>query len=43
MKKGTCQIVDFAVPANHTVKLKESKKKVKYLDLAREFKKICGT
>ena len=29
----------FAVPANHKVKLKENKKKDKYLDLARELKK----
>ena len=32
--------MDIAVPADHRVKLKESKKKAKYLDLAREFKKI---
>ena len=32
--------VDFAVPANHRVKLKESEKKNKYLDLARELKKL---
>ena len=38
-KKGTCVIVDFAVPAHHRVKLKESKKNDKYLDLAREWKK----
>ena len=31
--------MDFAVPADHRVKLKESKKKDKYLDLARELKK----
>ena len=30
----------FAVPANHRVKLKENKKKDKYLDLARELKKL---
>ena len=36
--KRTCQIVDFAVPADHS-KLKGSKKKDKYLDLARELKK----
>ena len=36
----TYQIVDFAVPAVHWVKLKESEKKDKYLDLAREFKKL---
>ena len=38
-KKRTCKIVDFAVPADHRIKLKESEKKDKYLDLAREWKK----
>ena len=33
----TCKIVDFAIPADHIVKLKEFKKKNKHLDLAREF------
>ena len=33
-KKRTCKIMDFAVPADHRVKLKESKKTDKYLDLA---------
>ena len=32
-------MVEFAVPADHRVKLKESEKKDKYLDLARKFKK----
>ena len=32
--------MDFAVPANHRVKLKESEKKDKYLDLTRELKKL---
>ncbi len=32
------KIVDFAVPAVHRVNLKESEKKDKYLDLARELK-----
>ena len=32
-----------AIPADHRVKLKESKKKVKYLDLARKLEKNCGT
>ena len=43
-KKRTCQLVDFAVPADHRVKLKESEKIDKYLDLARELKKTleCG-
>ena len=39
-KKRTCKIVDFAVPADHRIKLKEREKKNKYLDLAREFKKL---
>ena len=39
-KKRTCKIVDFAVPADHRVKLKECEKKDKYLDLARELKKL---
>ena len=38
-KKRTCRIVDFAVPADHRVKLKESEKRDEYLDLARELKK----
>ena len=38
-KKRTCKIVDFAVPTDHTIKLKEFEKKEKYLDLARELKK----
>ena len=38
-KKRICKIVDFAVPADHRIKLKESEKKDKYLDLARELKK----
>ena len=37
-KKRTCRIGDFAVPADHKVKLKESEKKNKYLELARELK-----
>ena len=39
-KKRTCKIVDFAVPADHRMKLKECEKKDKYLDLARELKKL---
>ena len=35
-KEKTCRIVDFVVPVNHRVKLKESEKRDKYLDLARE-------
>ena len=32
-KKRTCRIGDFDVPVDHKVKLKESEKKDKYLDL----------
>ena len=39
-KKGTCKIVDFAVPADHRIKLKEYEKKDKYVDLARKLKKL---
>ena len=31
--------MDIAIPSNHSVKLKESKKRDKYLDFAREQKK----
>ena len=34
------QIFDFAVLADHRIKLKECEKKDKYLDLARELKKL---
>ena len=39
-KERTYKIVDFAVPADHRIKMKECEKKDKYLDLARELKKI---
>ena len=39
-KKRICKIVDFAVPADNRIKLKEYEKKDKYLDLARELKKL---
>ena len=38
-KKRTCNIVEFAVHDNYRIKLKESKKKDRYLDLARELKR----
>ena len=38
-KTWICQIVDFAVPADHRIKRKDSEKKDKYIDLARELKK----
>ena len=39
-KRKTWRIVDVAVPADHRVKLKESKNADRYLDLARELKKL---
>ena len=38
-KNSTCRIVDFAILADHSMKNKESKKRDKYLDLARDLKK----
>ena len=35
-----CKIVDFAVPADHRIKLNEREKTDKYLDLARELKNL---
>ena len=37
--KENLQIVDFAVPVDHGIKLKECEKKYKYLDLDWELKK----
>ena len=39
-KKRTYRIVDFAAPADHRMKLRECEKRDKYLDLAREWKKL---
>ena len=39
-KKRNCKIVDFAVPADHRIKLRESEKNYKYFDLVRELNKI---
>ena len=39
-KKRTYRIVDFAVPADPRIKLKECEKRDKYIDLARELKKL---
>ena len=36
-----CKIANFAVTADPRIKLKEYEKKDKYLDLARELKKLC--
>ena len=38
--KKTCKIVNFAVPADHRIKLEESEKKDKYLDPSRELRKL---
>ena len=38
-KKRTCRIVDFAFPVDQRVKIKESKKSEKYVDLAKELKR----
>ena len=42
-KERIFTIVDFAVPAEHRIKMKESKKKDKYLNLDRELKKLLST
>ena len=39
-RKRICKIMDFAVLADHRIKLKECEKKDKYLDLARELKTL---
>ena len=41
--KKYCRMVDFAVPADDSVKLKESKTRDKYRDLTRDLKKNYGT
>ena len=39
-KNRISKIVDFAVPEDHRIKLKECEKRDKYLDLVRESKKL---
>ena len=39
-KKRMCKIDDFAIAADHIIKLKECEKKDKSLDLARELKRL---
>ena len=39
-KKRICKIVDFSVPVDHRINLRECEKKDKYRDLARELKKL---
>ena len=33
--------MDFAVPANHRVKITANEKRHKYLDIARDLEKLC--
>ena len=42
-KKRFCKIVDFAIPADHRIKLKECEKKDKYFDLSKELKTLRNT
>ena len=42
-KKRICKIVDFALSADNIINPKECEKKDKYLDLARELKKLWNT
>ena len=39
-KKRTCQLVDFVILVDYIVKIKESKKIKRYLDLDRELKQL---
>ena len=39
-KTEACRILDFDIPADHRLKLKESEKWDKYIDLAGELKKL---
>ena len=41
-KKRICKIIDFAVPVEHRINLKEFEKKSKYLDFPRELKKLLN-
>ena len=36
-ERNTCQIVDFAIPGDHRVEMKEKEIREKYQDWAREF------
>ena len=39
-KKRICNLVDFAIPADNRVKLKESEKRGRYLDLVKKLKNL---
>ena len=42
-KKTTSRIVDFAIPVDHKVKIKENKNRNKYSNLDREQKKLWNS
>ena len=42
IKKKPCKFMDFAVSADHKIKLKENEKKYKDVDLARELKTLLN-
>lgn len=41
--KKSCQIVYFAVPADHGVNIKETETRIKYTELAKELKEYKGS
>ena len=41
-EKRICRIVNLAVPADHRGKIKKSKKRDKYFDLAGKLRKLCN-
>ena len=41
-KERICRLVDFSISADCRMKVKEREKIDKYLDLARELKKLCN-
>ena len=41
-KERTCRIVDFTVPVDHRVEIKEWEKRNKYLDLCKGIEKKSG-
>ena len=40
IKKKNCKLVDFAIPVDHKMKIKENGKTDKYLDLVKELKNL---
>ena len=43
LKKRTCWIVDFGILVHYRVKIQESEKRDKYVDLTKELKKYYRT